>query len=90
MPLYVIERDVPGAGLLTDGEVRAIVRKSNAVLAAMAPRAQWQQTYLTADKLFCVYEAVDEAAIHEHAAAGGFPVTVVHEVVRVLTPASGR
>jgi hypothetical protein len=90
MSLYVIERDVPGAGGLTDNEVRAIVRKSNAVLAAMAPRAQWHHTYLTADKLFCVYEAEDEAAIHEHGAAGGFPVTAVHEVVRLLTPATGR
>ena len=86
MPQYVIERDLPGADCLTDEELQVIARRSNEVLAAMAPRAQWQHTFLTRDKLFCVYQADDEATIREHAAAGGFPVTEVREVLTILDP----
>jgi hypothetical protein len=90
MPQYVIERDVPGIGTLTPAELRAIARKSNAVLAEMAPRARWRHSYLTGDKLFCVYEAEDAAALLEHAAVGGFPVTAVHELLDVLGPDTAR
>ena len=90
MPHFLIERDLPGAGLLTAEELRAIARKSNAVLAAMAPRAQWQHSFVTADKLFCLYVAEDEVAIRDHAAAGGFPVTAVRPVLAVIDPVTGE
>ncbi|HWC69405.1 MAG TPA: DUF4242 domain-containing protein, partial [Acidimicrobiales bacterium] len=73
MPKYVIERTLPGAGALTDTELQAIAQKSNEVLDAMAGRAQWLQSYVTGDKLYCVYIADNAETIAEHARAGGFP-----------------
>jgi hypothetical protein len=90
VPKYVIERDLPGAGDLSRDELHAISRKSNEVLATMAPRAQWLQTYVTDDKLFCIYVADDPEAIREHAAKGGFPVTAVHRVDHVIDPTTGE
>ncbi|MCU1393954.1 MAG: hypothetical protein JWM34_2382 [Ilumatobacteraceae bacterium] len=90
MPKYVIERDLPGAGQLTAAELQAVSAKSNEVLSTMATRAQWQQSYVTDDKLFCVYVADDPEAIREHAAKGGFPVTAVHRVSSVIDPSTGE
>jgi hypothetical protein len=90
MPHYLIERDLPGAGYLTAEELRAIARRSNEVLAAMAPRAQWQHSFVTQDKLFCLYVAEDEVAIHDHATAGGFPVTAVRQVIAIIDPVTGE
>jgi len=86
MPKYVIERDLPGAGDLTDGEICGITATSNEVLASMAPRAQWLHSYVTGDKLFCVYIADSPETIREHAEKGGFPVTAVHEIARTIDP----
>lgn len=88
MPKYVIERSLPGAGNLTDEEVCGVSQKSNEVLASMAPRAQWLHSYVTGDKLFCVYIADSPEAVREHASKGGFPCDAVHEVARTIDPTS--
>lgn len=90
MPKYVIERELPGAGLLSADELRAISAKSNAVLADMNGRAKWQQSYVTDDKVYCVYFAEDEAAVREHATAGGFPANAVSRVSAVIDPVTGE
>lgn len=88
MPRYLIERELPGAGQLTDDEIQAISHKSNDVLSTMAGRAQWVQSYVTDNAITCVYLAESPEAVREHAAAGGFPVTEVREVGRVIDPLS--
>jgi hypothetical protein len=90
MPKYVIERELPGAGSLTADELHTISAKSNAVLADMAPRAQWLHSYVTTDKIYCVYIAEDEAAVREHAECGGFPANVVTPVATVIDPTTGE
>jgi hypothetical protein len=86
MNRYLIERTIPGAGRLSNDELRAISQKSVGVLADMAPRAQWVQSFVTDDKIVCVYLGEDEAAIREHGACGGFPVDAVHRVHSVIDP----
>lgn len=90
MPKYVIERSLPGAGDLGDDEVQAIAQRSNEVLDALAGRAQWLQSFVTDDKLFCVYIADDEAVIREHARSGGFPCDAVHRVRRIIDPTTAE
>jgi hypothetical protein len=90
MPKYVIERELPGAGSLTAEELHAISAKSNEVLASMAPRASWLQSYVTTDKIYCVYMAENEAAVREHAVKGGFPANAVSRVATVIDPSSGE
>ena len=90
MPKYVIERTLPGAGTLSADELHSISAKSNQVLSDMAPRAQWLQSYVTDDKLFCVYIADDVATIQEHAAAGGFPCTNVARVRTIIDPTTAE
>jgi len=90
MPKYVIERELPGAGSLTADELHAISAKSNEVLASMAPRASWLQSYVTTDKIYCVYMAENEDAVREHAAKGGFPANAVSAVATVIDPSSGE
>lgn len=90
MPKFVIERNIPGAGSLSGDELHAISKKSNQVLADMAPRAQWLQSYVTGDKIYCVYVADDEAAVREHASCGGFPADVVAQVTTVIDPTTGE
>ena len=90
MPKFVIERTVPGAGLLSADELHAIAGRSNQVLADMDGRATWQQSYVTDSKIYCVYIADDEAAVHEHAERGGFPADVVSRVSTVIDPVTGE
>ena len=90
MPQYVIERNLPGAGALSGDELHTISKKSNDVLADMAPRAQWQHSYVTGDKIYCVYIAEDEAAVREHADCGGFPADAVNRVTTVINPVTGE
>lgn len=90
MPKYVIERELLGAGMLSADELRAISTKSNEVLATMTPRAEWLHTYVTDDKLFCVYVADDVDSIVEHGTRGGFPTDAVHLVCSVIDPTSGE
>lgn len=89
MPRYVIERGIPGAGTLSESELHDISAKSNKVLAGMAPRAQWVQSFVTDDKIYCVYLAEDADAVREHATCGGFPADVVAEVHAVIDPITG-
>ena len=79
MPKFVIERDIPGLGNLTDAEIQEVSRKSMAVLKAMGTEIQWLQSYVTGDKMYCVYLAPDEATIREHANKGGFPANRISE-----------
>jgi hypothetical protein len=88
MPKFVIERELPGAG--SRAELHSISAKSNQVLADMAPRAQWLQSYVTDDKIYCVYVAEDEKAVLEHAECGGFPANVVSRVSSVIDPTTGE
>lgn len=90
MPKFVIERPLPGAGKLSAKELHGIAAKSNEVLDSMAGRAQWLQTYVTDDKLFCVYIADDAATVAEHAKAGGFPCEAAREVRTVIDPTTGE
>ncbi len=90
MPKFLIERDLPGAGNLTSDELQSISQKSVEVLDGMAGRAQWLETYVTDDKLFCVYIADDETAVKEHAAAGGFPVNNVAHVRTIIDPTTAE
>ena len=86
----MIERNISGAGCLSTDELHAISKKSNEVLADMAPRAQWLHSYVTTDKIYCVYVADNEAAVLEHAECGGFPADVVSRVGTVIDPTSGE
>jgi hypothetical protein len=88
MPKYVIERDIPGAGAWSEEQVREVAAKSNEVLDGL-PGVQWQESYVTDDKLYCVYVAPDEESVREHARRGGFPVNRVSEVKQVIDPTSG-
>ena len=90
MPKYVIERELPGLGMLSADELRAIAQKSNEVLATLAPRVQWQQSYVTDDKMYCVYIADDEDGVREHARGGGFPANNVARVATVIDPSTGH
>jgi hypothetical protein len=90
MPQYVIEREIPGAGNLSEQELHDISAKSNGVLAGMDGRATWLHSYVTGDKIYCVYEGADEAAIREHAELGGFPANSVSAVATVISPATGH
>ena len=89
MPKYVIERDLPGAGTLTADELLGISEKSNTVLDEMGGDVQWLHSYVTGDKIFCVYIAPDENRVREHATRGGFPANAVHEVTSVIDPTTG-
>ncbi len=90
MNKYVIERTIPGAGKLSSDELQAISRKSVGVLTDMAPRAQWVQSYVTGDKIFCVYLAENEEAVREHGRCGGFPVDSVNLVSAVIDPTTAN
>ena len=90
MPRYVVERNVPGAGRLSPTELQALSRRSTEVLRQLGPETRWVESYVTDDRLYCVYDATDEAAIRTHAERGGFPVDRVSEVRSVISPATAR
>jgi uncharacterized protein DUF4242 len=90
MPQYLIERDLPGAGKLSPAELKAISQKSCGVLIQMGPQIQWVQSYVTGDKIYCVYRAPNEAMVREHARQGGFPATRVSEVKSVIDPTTAE
>jgi hypothetical protein len=86
MPKFVIERDVPGAGDLTEAQLRELSQKSVRVLKELGPEIQWLHSYVTGDKVYCVYLAPDEAIIHEHARRVGIPANRVSAVRRLIDP----
>ncbi|HWC96753.1 MAG TPA: DUF4242 domain-containing protein [Candidatus Sulfopaludibacter sp.] len=90
MPKYVIERNIPNAGSLTPEELHAISQKSCGVLRSMGPEIQWLQTYVTGDKLYCIYIAPGEEAVRTHASLGGFPADRVSEVKSVIDPTTAE
>jgi hypothetical protein len=90
MPKFVIEREIPGAGNMTDAELQEISRKSLAVLKGMGTEIQWLQSYVTGDKVYCVYLAPDEATIREHARRAGFPANRISTVRRMIDPTSAE
>jgi hypothetical protein len=86
MPRWVIEREIPGAGKLSAAELKGISQKSCSVLNEMGPRIQWVQSYVTDDKVYCVYIAPDEATVRKHAQMGGFPANKISQVRGVIDP----
>lgn len=86
MPKYVIERDLPGAGNLSEQEFQSIAQKSCDVLRQMGPEIQWQESFVTKDKIYCVYIAPNEQMIQEHADKGGFPANQINAVRRTIDP----
>ena len=90
MPKYVIERNIPGAGNLKPEELQAISQKSCGVLRNMGPQIQWVHSYVTADKIYCIYNAPDERAVREHAKQGGFPANSISEVKAIIDPTTAE
>ena len=89
MKRFVIERDLPGIGGSSNEDLAGATATSNSALAQLAPRVQWEHSYVTGNKTFCIYIAEDEAAIHEHARISGFPATTITEVTTIIDPTTG-
>jgi hypothetical protein len=90
MPKYVIEREIPGAGNLGVDELQAISQKSCDILRAMGPEIQWVHSYVTGDKIYCVYIAPNEELIRKHASQGGFPANRISEVKTIIDPTTSE
>ena len=90
MPKFVIERDIPGVGKLTPQDLQGISQKSCGVLKAMGPQIQWVQSYVTDDKIYCVYIAPDEDSVREHARQGGFPANRVSRIQSEIDPTTAE
>jgi cell division inhibitor SulA len=90
MPKFVIEREIPGLGNMSDAEIREAAKKSVAVLKDLGSEIQWLQSYVTGDKLYCVYLAPDENLIREHAKRGGFPANRISAVRRLIDPSTAE
>jgi hypothetical protein len=89
MPTFLIERELPGVGLFTADDLKGISQKSNCVLQNLGPEIQWLHSYVTDDKIYCVYQSRDEDLIREHANQGGFPVDSIAQVGSTISPATG-
>ena len=87
---YVIEREIPNVGAMSEQELSGAAAASNDALAKLAPRVHWEHSYVAGDKTFCIFLAEDEKAIRDHAELSGFPATVITEVKAVINPATGR
>jgi hypothetical protein len=90
MPKYVIEREIPGAGKLTHEQLHAISQTSCGVLREMGPTIIWQHSYVTTDKIFCVYIAPNEDMLREHASKGGFPVNRIEKISEIIDPSTAE
>ena len=88
MKTYLIEREIPGAGKFSAEQLKAISQKSCSVIDEMGPKIQWIHSYVTGDKIYCIYEAENEALIREHAKKGGFPANSILEVASMISPAT--
>lgn len=90
MPKYVIEREIPQAGQLTSEQLRSISQTSCGVLENLGPKIQWVESYVTDDKIYCVYISPNEELVREHAKLGGFPANVVNEVAAIIDPTTAE
>lgn len=90
MPKYIVEREIPGAGNLSPNELQSISQKSCSILDEMGPQIRWIESYLTENKLYCVYIAPDEEAIHNHAQRGEFPINHIAEVRGMIDPKTAK
>ena len=90
MPKFVIEREVPGAGKMSPADLKKLSQKSCGVLSSLGPSVQWVQSYVTADKLYCIYHAADESLVRRHAELGGFPSNKISRVTAVIDPATAE
>ena len=88
MPKYIIEREIPGAGHLTSSQLEAILQVSNDALARLGPQIQWEQSYLTEDKIYCIYNAPNKEIISTHTRSVGIPANTISEVLELIDPAS--
>ena len=90
MPKYVIEREIPGAGKLTPEQLKAISQTSCGVISKMGPQIQWVHSYVTGDKIYCIYNAPNEEVVREHAKQGGFPANAVNKVTTIIDPVTSE
>jgi hypothetical protein len=90
MKTYLIEREIPGAGKLTPEQLKGISQKSCSVLTEMGPKIEWLQSYVTGDKIYCIYKAENAELIREHAMNGGFPANTIVEVGSIISPATAK
>ena len=90
MPKFVIEREIPGAGSLSVPQLQAVAQKSCSVLRNLGPQIQWLHSYVTDNKIYCVYIAPDEATVREHASQGGFPANSVQQVRNIIDPTTAE
>jgi len=90
MPKYIIERTIPGAGDLTASDLQNISQKSCCVLTEMGPQIQWLESFVTADKVYCIYIAANEQAVRDHAKKGEFPADSVAEIKTIIDPTTGE
>ncbi len=90
MPKYLIEREIPGAGKLSAAQLQGISQKSCSVLNTLGPQIQWIQSYVTGDKIYCVYRAPNEEMVREHARQGGFPANRISEITTVIDPTTAE
>jgi len=90
MPKFVIERDIPGAGKMSPADLRMIAQRSCGVLNSLGPSIQWVNSFVTPDKIYCVYYAADESLVRRHAELGGFPATKISRVSSVIEPATAE
>jgi hypothetical protein len=90
MPKFIIERELPGAGKIPPGDMQAIAQKSCGVIRNLGPQIQWVESFVTDDKIYCVYIAPDEATIREHARQGGFPANRISAIRRMIDPTTAE
>jgi hypothetical protein len=90
MPKYVIERELAGAGQLSTADLKAISQKSCGVLSSLGPQIQWVQSYVTGDKIYCIYNAPNEEMVREHARQGGFPANRISQVTTIIDPTTAE
>jgi len=90
MPKYLFEREIPGAGKLTPQELQGVAQKSCGVLQRLGPQIQWVHSYVTGDKVYCVYVAPNEEMVRKHAAEGGFPANRISEIVGTIDPTTAE
>ena len=90
MPKYLIEREIPGAGKLSPEQLHGISQKSCSVLNNLGPQIQWIHSYVTGDKIYCVYRAPNEEMVREHARQGGFPANRISEITSIIDPSTAE